>query len=251
MIETRRYQIKLTTEEPFRIGGKEDPLSGEHGAVVVVGGRVAIPGPSLKGALRAAIEGELIDAYYDHSHKRWPDAEMGLQPCLPTARPSADEQALANAGMYRSKGCSYGGRGPTTICPACYLLGAQSMSGFLRVPFLFCNTMAEELYSLSLDRATGTGAGGRNRPYQLIPPETQLSGELEILWKDSLKSWEFGKPRPLAQAPEADAWLNSGDWDQKTILKKLVVQPLRSIRCLGGFRSKGFGRVRVEISAEQ
>ena len=56
MIKEKNIQIQAITKEPLRIGGKKDPLSGADNPVTRVGGRLVIPGSSLKGALRAEIE---------------------------------------------------------------------------------------------------------------------------------------------------------------------------------------------------
>ena len=57
--------------EPLRIGAAEDPRSGIHNPVAMVGEKVVIPGSSLKGALRAQMEQFLIETYYDDNSQSW------------------------------------------------------------------------------------------------------------------------------------------------------------------------------------
>lgn len=64
-----------------------------------VGGKLVIPGSTLKGALRAKLEEFLIDTYY--SNGKWrPDYEQ-FKPCIPGDKLSEDEQLLVQAGKYR------------------------------------------------------------------------------------------------------------------------------------------------------
>jgi CRISPR/Cas system CSM-associated protein Csm3 (group 7 of RAMP superfamily) len=76
MIRVARYTITATSLSPIRIGGREDPLSEADNPVAVVGGRVCVPGPSLKGALRNELERHLNDEFYDTRSGRWPSAEL-------------------------------------------------------------------------------------------------------------------------------------------------------------------------------
>lgn len=247
MIQRKTYIIKLTTVEPFRIGGKEDPLSEADNPVAVVGGRVCIPGPSLKGAYRAELERWLNDQFFDKQKGHWTD--KSLRPCIPTTKPSDDEQELISRGHFRNNSCKYGQKRSTTICPVCYLLGAQGLVGFVNAPFLFSDVKYESLYSARLERTTRTVSKGTNRPYQLIPPETTFTGEIEILLEDDLLGWELGKPRPLKENPDADAWLTQDtDWDQTRVLQELIIDRLEHIDRLGGYRSKGFGKVSIHLS---
>lgn len=255
MITRKTYAVTLTTKGPFRIGGKADPMSESDNPVAIVGGRPCIPGSSLKGALRAEIEQWLNDQHFRAHWKAAPPTMLALQPCIPSARRSADEDRLVKDGHYRSAACRYplDNRSNVpqaqlpSICPACYLLGAQGLVGFVSVPFLFAGPGYAELYSARLERTSHTVMQGSNRAYQLIPPDTVFSGEMTVLTKDDVLGWELGKPRPLGQ-PTGDAWLagNNG-WNQEKVLKDLIVDRLTAINQLGGYRSKGFGRVRIDV----
>lgn len=240
-ISRREYKVELTTLSPFRVGGVADPLSQSDNPIAVVGGRPCVPGSTLKGALRAEIERWLIEQAFDPDQRRWKDVE--LRPCIPSTRLSDEEQRLVNEGRYRGKACTYP---DGTICPVCYLLGAQGLVGFVSIPFLFAEPGYQILYSSSIDRAAGTVKKGTNRPYQLIQPETTFSGELEIVLEDKFLGWKLGSPRPLKENSTADAWLREIQYEPEE-LAQFVVDRLCSIDRLGGYRSKGFGRVRIQV----
>ena len=247
---------------PFSDRGKADPMSESDNPVAIVGGRPCVPGSSLKGALRAELEHWLNDQYFQSHWMSSPPAMLSLQPCIPATKRSADEDRLVREKHYRPTSCRYPldnrgfdrNRGPATpqqlpsICPACYLLGAQGLVGFVSVPFLFAGPGYAELYSARLERTSHTVMQGSNRAYQLIPPETVFSGEMTVLIKDDVLGWEIGRPRPLGQPTGGDAWLTDGDsWNQARVLKNLIVDRLEAIDQLGGYRSKGFGSVKIDV----
>lgn len=256
MIEVEKYEIVLETKEPFRVGGTKDPLSGAENPVAIVGSRVVIPGPSLKGAYRAEVEQYLIEKYYDRGNKKWPDDKKSLQPCIPATRLSIDEQELVNKQRYRGEACHYPcdqrpgkcGSDVHTICPVCYLLGAPGLNGFLRVPFLYSDVSAGELYSARIDRAKGIVAEGTNRPFQVVPDGTVFKGDLTVVRKDFVRGLEFGKPRILKEVTKGDKWLELGEWTPEKIASELILNRLKNIKLLGGFKSKGCGEVKINVS---
>ena len=251
--------IRVKTLEPFRIGGRQDPLSEAEKPVALVGGRVCIPGPSLKGALRHETERFLIASNFDRTKGEWPREKADMKPCIPGS-PSPDEQKLMARGLYRSEkpchypceirqrgGCASDVKNAHSICPVCYLFGAQGLKGFVNVPFLFSDSSPQELYSARMDRTSGTVVHGTNRPYQLIPPGSVFIGTLEVVLLDQVLDWQLGKPRPLAHS-RGDAWLrNDSGWDKDRIIKELILDRLKAVERLGGYRSKGFGRVEIEV----
>ena len=259
MITEKKFKVVLETLEPFRIGGKEDPLSGAETPVARVGNRVVVPGSSLKGAFRAEVEGFLINTYFQGE---WSENEKNLQPCIPTTEISADEWKLVNEGKYRDmkvkgryRGCHYPCKDRDcneahSICPVCYLFGAQGLNGFLRVPFLYVDISTSELYSARIDRAKKVVSERTNRPYELIPEGTKFEGELFLLAEDDILGWKFGEPRPLKDKTLGDKWLEEGEFNEETILKDFVIERLKSINMLGGYKSKGFGRVKITVNAE-
>lgn len=255
MIKERTIQIQLTTKEPLRVGGKKDPLSGAENPVTRVGGKLVIPGSSLKGALRSEIEQFLIDSYY--SNGKWKDGSEHFKPCIPADELSADEIQLVKARKYRdqSGNCRYPctdkkcGKTNHSICPVCYLLGSMGLNGFVKVPFLYADSSASELYSSRIDRATKTIAQGTNRPYELIPDGTIFKGTLSVLLDDSVLNWKLGEPRNLGEARTlGDEWLKTQKKTQDEFIKAYIIDRLKAIKVLGGYKSKGFGT--VDITAE-
>lgn len=267
MKETRKYRITLTTLGPLHVGGLDDPLGAEDNPVAMIGGRPCIPGPTLKGALRAELERYLIST-----------EKEGLRPCLTSTSPSPAEEALTSGAtaFYRPRPCalrarSTGGNGQKKedtsrgaeqkqkpICPACYVLGAMGLVGFVSLPFLMAqgDVTPESLYSSRIDRVTGTVVGG-NRSYQVIKPGAQFTGRMDVLLEDKVVGWSFGAKRPVrtpsGDALEVDQWLDdtaaiAGSRDE--LLTRLVVDRLKAIDLIGGYRSKGFGAVKIEV-AEQ
>ena len=270
MISEKGYKIELEATEPLRIGAVEDPRSGIHNPVAKVGEKVVIPGSSLKGALRAEIEQFLVETCYDENSQSWPQGKTVFQPCIPSERPSIDEQALINSGKYRSEACHYpckfeerlergarifrgkctsdGKANAHTICPACYFLGAMGLSGFVRVPFLYAQISPEELYSARIDRGRKTVVEGTNRPYQLIAANTKFSGKLVIIVEDPVARWKIGEPRPLSDKTLGDKWLESSTLQAEELIKTYVLERLKNIKLLGGYKSKGFGAVKIEVT---
>jgi len=250
----KEFKVVLTTITPLRIGGKDDPMSGRgENTTVSFGDMPVVPGPSLKGALRAAVERYLIEESYDQERGGWPAARAALQPCVPADRPSGAEKDLIDEHRYRNGPCSYTGNQAEVICPACYILGAQGLVGFVSVPFLVAKARtAQGLYSLRIDRATGAGPAGRglggNRPYEVVRPGVDFEGTLRVLMEDPILQWRFGEPRVLGNGLEPDAWLNPGVWDDRPDLVELVKQLLESIDTIGGYKSRGCGRVKIEVT---
>lgn len=260
MITERQFLITLTTLEPFRVGGKDDPVEGAENRVSKVGGKPAIPGSSLKGALRGEIEQHLIDTYYDTTKKVWQDGKKEFQPCIPSTKFSPDEQRLIDERKYRPRACHYPcdyderhERGKCyplkhSICPACYFLGAQGLFGFARIPFLFAEMPIEELYSLRFDRGSKTGASGSNRPYELLPPKTVFTGTMYVLMEDPILKWKLGSKRELRDHTLGDLWLARDYEDPQPLIEEFLINRLASIKILGGYKTKGFGKVEVKVA---
>jgi CRISPR/Cas system CSM-associated protein Csm3 (group 7 of RAMP superfamily) len=244
-VEYKQFQVTLVTQEPFRIGALQDVMSGIDNPVATVGGRAVVQGSSLKGALRANVEDYLIERYGNAPEMR---------PCIPTSARtlSDDEKILIQKGLYRPGGsCMYSQRyKSTSICPACYLFGAQGIVGFVRVPYLYTDISPESLYAVRIDRATGVVAEKTNREYQLVRDGVEFSGVLEVLIRDTARAWELGRPRPLQKTNEfhGDRWLERNGWNAGRIIDELIVQRLKSLNLLGGFKSKGCGKVSVTVT---
>jgi len=271
MIAEKRYKVELEGTEPLRVGGVKDPRSGIENPVTKVGDRVVIPGPSLKGALRAELEQFLIGTYHTEASSGWPKDKLALQPCIPTPKPTTEEQMLINSGKYKPEACHYPckyeerrGRdqrgeytgectkdakpNPHSICPICYFLGAMGLPGFVRVPFLYAEISPEELYSARIDRSRGTVVDGTNRPYQLIPVGTKFSGELVITIEGSVTGWKIGETRPLGDKTLGDKWLQEEKVDAEELINIYIIERLKNIKILGGYKSKGFGGVKIKVT---
>lgn len=256
MIRQEKWEISLTTLAPLHIGGRDNPLTGMENAVARIRDRLVIPGPSLKGALRHQIERYLIETYYDAKNHRWPQEHLALQPCMASAGDvSGEEASLIAEGKYRKtsdedrkvrSGCVYPSK--YGICPVCYLLGAQGLTGFVQVSFLVSEEQADALYSGRMDRAKGTIAHGTNRPYELVREGAAFKGSLTVLMSDDLRGWTFGQPRRLVNKETPDRWLESGHWSAERILDELILKRLQAIGAIGGYRSKGFGQVQITVN---
>lgn len=245
--EFRKFAIKLVTQEPFRIGALQNVMSGIDNPVTTVGGKVVIQGSSLKGALRANIEEYLVDAF---------PGNPAMTPCIPSAYNtlSPDEKRLIEQGVYREGGgCSYSSNPKNrseSICPVCYLLGAQGLIGFVRVPYLYSDSMPEDMYAVRIDRGTGVVSEKTNRDFQIIADRVEFKGNLEVVLSDTVKRWELGKPRTIDQSIGIgvnDAWLKKQEWPATRIINELIVDRLKTITLLGGFKSRGCGKVAISV----
>jgi len=260
VLKEKIFKVQLKTKEPLRIGGKKDPLSGADNPVTKIGGKLVVPGSSLKGVLRNAIEQYLIDIYYENG--KWKEGYEHFKPCIPGAELSDDEEKLVSSGKYRDQNgtCRYpctdkncGNNRSHSICPVCYLLGSMGLNGFVKVPFLYANTSATELYSSRIDRATKTvpnikGAGA-NRPYELVPDGTVFAGTLTVLLEDTVFGWKLGESRNLGEARTlGDKWLELEKKTQEDFIKAYIIDRLTSIKVIGGYKSKGFGAVEISVS---
>lgn len=254
MRSTNSFLIILTTMEPFRIGASEDVMSALDNPVATIGNRVVVQGPTLKGFLRSRIEEYLIDRYSGH--------EL-MKPCIPSSENtlSSDEHLLIQNGKYRPKGaCQYSSederKRSSTICPVCYFLGANGLPGFVRVPYLYTENRPEELYSLRIDRAKSTGVDKTNRDYQIMADNISFKGVLEVATKDTITGWELGKARKVQDGAKLDAWLDIvsikynkkfSDLSADELIEEFMSDRLSGENIIGGFKSKGCGKVKIEI----
>ena len=263
MIKEKEFEIVLKTLEPIRIGGVNDPLSGIDNPIALVGNKVVVPGSTLKGAYRWEMEQYLIDTYFNRETGKWRDANR--QPCIPSTKLSPDENQLVKNGLYRfynkfqqrdetvkGNGCHYPcvrkcGEKQHEICPVCYFLGANGLEGFIKVPFLYAEAAVDELYSANIDRVTQTVKQGTNRPYQLVPDGTIFKGTLTVIIRDTVRDKELGKARTLKDKTGGDAWLAGNPPSKEKLLKEFVTDRLENIKTIGGYKSKGFGKVEIKI----
>jgi CRISPR/Cas system CSM-associated protein Csm3 (group 7 of RAMP superfamily) len=240
----KRLLVTAVAESPVRVGGSRDPVRGVDLPVATVGGVPVIPGSSLKGALRARIEKRLLNLA---------ETNPLLCPCIPSSSPSQSERSLQGyrtggscAAQSEEEASAEAKPAAETICPACYLLGAQGLVGFVRVPFLVSSISQEELVGIAIDRGRGAVRARGNWTYEFVPTSATFTGELEIVLVDESRGWRLGSPRPGFE--EQDRWLAKGDWTADRIEKELVIEPLKAIDVLGGFKSKGFGKVKITVT---
>ena len=152
---------------------------------------------------------------------------------------------MIDSGKYKGPSCAYP-KENTSICPVCYLLGAQGLVGFVTVPFLTSDIeITSELYAIRIDRSSGVAARGTNREYQVIQPGAVFRGILQVLIKDDVRGWELGKPRPLPKI--VDKWLEVCDWTKEKIIDELIIKRLENIKTLGSMKSAGAGKVEITV----
>jgi CRISPR/Cas system CSM-associated protein Csm3 (group 7 of RAMP superfamily) len=250
-----KYKVELKTLEPFRIGASKDVMSAFDNPIATIGGRVVVQGPTLKGFLRNQIEEYLIDQYSGISI---------MKPCIPSSERtlSADEKTLIASGKYRAKGaCSYSSEDmknkSDSICPACYFLGAMGLNGFARIPYLYTEKKPEELYSVRLDRAKGTVVEKTNRDYQIMADNVCFTGILEVMKYNTVNDWMLGKVRSIQDKKKLDGWLNETskkfnkkfiDLSPEELAEEFLVERICGEHVIGGFKSKGCGKVSITCS---
>jgi CRISPR/Cas system CSM-associated protein Csm3 (group 7 of RAMP superfamily) len=255
--QIRRFVVTVDAESPIRVGGVAHPFCDVENPVATSRDQAIIPGPSLKGALRAQIEEYLSTRVREN---REPSSML---PCVSGDGPSQHERKLIRDGKRRETCCAFDPEGPGSegagICPACYLLGAPGLVGFVSVPFLTATRSIEELAAIKIDRQLSTTVKGF-RTYQFLPQGTQFNGELHVVLEDPLLGWTLGKPRYFLRTLKEegkeereeeytpDLWLKDRERHAEEVLDELVIQRLKAIALLGGFKSKGFGQVSVTVT---
>ncbi len=255
MKKINRYEITLNTLEPFRIGTSKDVMSAFDNPVAMIGGKVVVQGPTLKGFLRNKIEEYLIDNYSDNEF---------MKPCIPSSENtlSSDEKILIKNGKYRPGGaCKYSSEDSrnrsSSICPVCYFLGANGLNGFVRVPYLYTESRPEELYSVRVDRAKDTVVDRTNRNYQIMADNVIFKGTLEINTENSVSGWTLGKARGIQDNNKLDKWLNENskkynnnftELTYKELIEEFIIEQIQGENIIGGFKSKGCGKVNITVN---
>jgi CRISPR/Cas system CSM-associated protein Csm3 (group 7 of RAMP superfamily) len=131
----------------------------------------------------------------------------------------------------------------------------MTLPGFVRVPFLFAEGGAGELVGVRLDRATKTipqvGRGGPVRSYELVAQGTAFTGTLYVTLLDTLTGWEIAKPRKLGEEnnTKGDKWLEGQNYTADAFVKEFILDRLVALKTIGGYRSKGFGRIEISAAA--
>jgi CRISPR/Cas system CSM-associated protein Csm3 (group 7 of RAMP superfamily) len=262
MLKEKSFKVTLVTKEPFRVGAKPDPMETIN-PITKMGGRLVIPGSTLKGALRSEVEKFLIDTYFQNA--KWKEGFEAFKPCIPGAELSKDEEKLVDAGKYRDKfgSCRYPTDPKKTrdkklpICPSCYMFGAMGLVGFLKVPFLYAEGSPTDITGTRIDRARKTVFEKRGKgalySYEVVPDGTNFTGILTVLLEDTVLGWKLGEPRDLGEEMTlGDLWLKDkkGKVDDKAheeFIKTYITDRLQALKILGGYKSKGFGNVEISV----
>jgi len=266
-IEILTMKVKITVENDsfLHIGSSPSPLTEKKAAVFKVDRTPVIPASSFKGALRNQMELLIIQNLSNLKTLFNVDDENNLKPCIPAPRPTKSEQELLNLG-YRGSMVDKKYTGHCEIqvdedeikipnhgiCPVCYFMGATGIMGFLR----FSNFYPHEgdwlvdQTNIRIDRKTGTAAPKAKVDGEQIKPGTIFHGTIEIINKTP-QGFEFGSPRKIGDKV-IDLWLEK--WQEpdiekrkKGLIETFLVPAIQNIKFLGGQKSKGAGKVKVEI----
>jgi len=264
-ILTMKVKIAVENDSFLHIGSSPSPLTEKKAAVFKVDRTPVIPASSFKGALRNQMELLIIQNLSNLKTLFNVDDENNLKPCIPAPRPTKSEQELLNLGYKGSMvDKKYTGHCEIQvdedeikipnhgICPVCYFMGATGIMGFLR----FSNFYPHEgdwlvdQTNIRIDRKTGTAAPKAKVDGEQIKPGTIFHGTIEIINKTP-QGFEFGSPRKIGDKV-IDLWLEK--WQEpdiekrkKGLIETFLVPAIQNIKFLGGQKSKGAGKVKVEI----
>jgi len=267
-VEILTMKVKVGVEEDsfLHIGASPSPLTEKKAAVFKVDRTPVIPASSFKGALRNQIELLLIRNLSELKTQFNLDDENKLKPCIPAPRPTKSEQELLNSGYRGSiEGKKYTGHceiqvdedkivipDSLGICPVCYFMGATGIMGFLRFSNFYPdrgNWLVDQT-NIRIDRKTGTAAHKAKVDGEQVKPGTIFYGAIEIISKTP-QGFEFGNPRKIGNTV-IDLWLEK--WQEsdinnkkKVLIETFLIPAIQNIKFLGGQKSKGAGKVKVEI----
>lgn len=255
-VQIYSINISITVEEKsfLHIGAAPSPLTEKKGSVFKVDRTPVIPATSFKGALRNQLELLIIEKFADFKSKINPCDEKLLKPCIPAPRPTKAEEELLSKG-YRGH-CEIqsdeSNISKLDICPVCYFMGSTGIIGFLR----FSNFYPPEgdwlidQTNIRIDRKTNTAAQRAKVDGEQVKPNTKFAGTIEVINKTP-QGFEFGQPRKIGNVI-IDKWLenwNETDNDKRkqTLIKEILFPAIQNIKLLGGQKSRGAGKVKVEI----
>lgn len=249
--------LKITVLEGsfLHIGGSPSPLTEKKAPVFSVDGKPALPASSFKGAFRYQVE-QLLIAKKDKLKSSFEITKDELiKPCIPAPKPSKAEQELLELG-YREH-CEIKVEEDKVeipkegLCPVCYLFGATGLMGFLRIPNFWPETGEYRIdqTNIRIDRESGAAATGAIVTGEQVKPGTIFKGTLEILAKQG--SFEFGRARKIGKT-KVDLWLDgitSKPIEEARLLliNKILIPALNNITILGGQKSKGAGKILIEL----
>ncbi|MGQ9847345.1 MAG: RAMP superfamily CRISPR-associated protein [Bacteroidales bacterium] len=266
-VEIFPIKISMTVENNsfLHIGSAPSPLTEKKGSVFKVDRTPVIPATSFKGALRNQMELLLIQSFNEFKTEFYPEEEDMLKPCIPSPNPTKAEEELLEKG-YRGvmNEKKYTGHclvqsdednintSNLGICPVCYFMGATGIMGFLR----FTNFYPGEgdwiidQTNIRIDRKTNTAAQRAKVDGEQVKPNTKFTGVIEVINKTP-QGFEFGQPRKIGDEI-IDLWLekwNETDSNKRkqTLIEKILFAAIQNIKLLGGQKSRGAGKVKVEV----
>jgi CRISPR/Cas system CSM-associated protein Csm3 (group 7 of RAMP superfamily) len=255
-----RVAVEVKEGSFLHIGGSPTPLWEKKAPVFMIGDQPAIPASSFKGAFRNSVENYIIRHKEELRTIFKVDDTKYLKPCIPASGPTAAERSLLD--VYKEKNCEIRVEEKEIkvpdegICPVCYLFGANGIMGFLRIPNFLPVTKGLnrlEQTQIGIDRKTKTQRHGAIVHGDQVLPGTKFEGELEIVLNDG--NFVFGRPRTMGEGDKLtilDEWLKNTETEdldevRVRIINNLILKPLEQIDRLGGQKSKGAGKITVEV----
>jgi len=260
--------LKITVQEGsfLHIGGSPSPLTEKKASVFSVDGKPAIPASSFKGAFRYQVEQLLIAKKDELKSKLGIIDDELIKPCIPSTSPTRAEKTLI--GQYRRQlrpkrrkdilfeGCwievevEQIGIPQKGLCPVCYLFGATGLMGFLRIPNFWPEVGEYRIdqTNIRIDRESGTTAKGAKVDGEQVKSGTVFKATLEIIAQQ--RTFHFGGARVIG-GTKVDLWLDgiaSKPMEaQLLLINEILIPALNNITVLGGQKSKGAGKVMLEI----
>jgi CRISPR/Cas system CSM-associated protein Csm3 (group 7 of RAMP superfamily) len=269
IVKVFKMPLKITVKEGsfLHIGGSPSPLTEKSAPIFSVDGKPVIPATSFKGAFRYQVEQLLIARKDELTTKLKITDSESIKPCIPATDPTKAEKMLV--GLYRKQLRENRRRDilteacwmeatrnrvdvpPNGFCPVCYFFGGAGLMGLLRIPNFWPET-GEHLIdqtSIRIDRETGTAAHRAIVTSEQVKPKTAFDGTLEIIAEQG--SFEFGRSRTVGEKM-IDIWLTGTASDpieevQLLLINEILIPALNNIAVLGGQKSKGAGRVTIEL----
>jgi len=124
--------------------------------------------------------------------------------------------------------------------------------GFLRIPNFWPKTGEYRIdqTSIRIDRKSGTAATGAIVTGEQVKPGTIFKGTLEIVAQQG--TFQFGKAREIG-GTNVDPWLDGiaskpiGE-AQLLLINEILIPALNNINVIGGQKSKGAGKILIELA---
>lgn len=254
-------KLKITVDNNsfLHIGASPSPITEKKGAVFQVDGIPVIPATSFKGALRSQLEILFITQTSKLAKMLNISDDNLLKPCIPAPRPSFAEKQLIDDKKYRVKYCNISSEEngikiedkELGICPVCYFTGAAGIMGFIRFDNFFPTNTSSIIdhTNIRIDRKTGTAADRAMVNTEQVKPNTIFTGNIRIVHKETPeKGYIFGEARKIDKYI-LDKWLlnmQSAN-SYEVLIKEILIPAIKNIKELGGYKSKGGGKVNIQI----